>query len=477
MVVLPATIFAVLIIRAVRSERLRLDYQQTLRQRQVARLVETDLHNWLFSTRSDSAISKALLQFRIENGRIVFPGFELALPDSPSPQRPPIASMPPGTPLTAQSIAEHYYPRIQAFLRDMSAGQNPGAQYFLRLRALTVRLPGLERGYVLDVDRVIEYVNRRLTEFCAAEDFRAVLWVGSIDREDAWRAPANAVGLQGFPFFHVMFSDAAPTAAPDLRRYGFAYAIVSLVLVTLLGSVFVHRAVAHEVRLSHLKTDFVSAVSHEFRSPLSAILALTERLESARVSDPKQLGQYHQIIGNEARRLSVLVTRLLDFAQIEEGRKVYALDRVELVAIAREAVQACHHLGRPERLHLHGEESAPLWVRADRTALRHAVQNLIENAIKYSPLDSPVTITCIVENGSNMIDVRDQGIGIPPREQQKIFDKFYRGPQASGLNVQGVGIGLALVKHVMDSHGGSVLVESQPGQGSRFRLVLPRADI
>src|SRR5439155_22251644 len=101
---------------------------------------------------------------------------------------------------------------------------------------------------------------------------------------------------------------------------------------------------------------------------------------------------------------------------------------------------------------------------------RHCIQNLIENALKYSPPDSPVTVTCGTANGSNLVEVQDRGIGIPHEEQERIFEKFYRGRNASELNVEGVGIGLALVKHVIESHGGSVSVESRPGEGSRFVL-------
>jgi two-component system phosphate regulon sensor histidine kinase PhoR len=238
----------------------------------------------------------------------------------------------------------------------------------------------------------------------------------------------------------------------------------------------VYRGVSQEVRLSQLRTDFVSAVSHEFRSPLSSILALSERLESSRVRDPAKLAQYHQVIGQEARRLSALVTRLLEFAQIEEGKKVYSFERVELVGIACEALQSCHYPVRQERIRLCGEDAAPLWVRADRIALRHCIQNLIENAVKYSPSDSPIAVTCASASGSNVVEVHDRGIGIPLAEQGRIFEKFYRGRQASELDVQGVGIGLALVRHVMERHGGSVSVQSQPGQGSRFRLHLPRAE-
>jgi signal transduction histidine kinase len=246
--------------------------------------------------------------------------------------------------------------------------------------------------------------------------------------------------------------------------------------VMLLSSLFVYRAISQEARLSRLRTDFVSAVSHEFRTPLSSILALSERLESARIRDPEKLDEYHHVIGREARRLSALVTRLLDFAQMAEGKSVYTFERVALVPIAREAIQSCHDTGPSQRIALREESAAPLWIRADRTALRHCIQNLIENAIKYSPPDSPITVTCGSANGSSLVEVQDRGIGVPVAEQDRIFEKFYRGRQAAELNVQGVGIGLSLVKHVMESHGGDVSVESRPGEGSRFRLRLPRAE-
>jgi signal transduction histidine kinase len=219
----------------------------------------------------------------------------------------------------------------------------------------------------------------------------------------------------------------------------------------------------------------VAAVSHEFRSPLSSILALAERLE--RIEDPQKLREYHRIIGQDARRLSALVTRLLDFALIEEGRQAYARERLDLVATTRAAIASCQHVARPERIRLLGEEAAPLWIEGDATALQHAIQNVIENAAKYSPQESPIEVECAQLNGSHVVAVRDRGIGIPPEEQTRIFEKFYRGRHVSGMNVQGVGIGLALVRHVIEGHGGSIAVQSEPGAGSRFVLRLPGAPI
>lgn len=353
MVLLPAAIFGILIVRTVRSERMQVAQQNAERQRQIVRLVERDLNAWLFSTQPEAAISEALVRFHLDGDHIVFPELHLTLPAAGSPPR-PSTPPPPGDRPTARVITDFYYPRILTFLRDFKSG----AQYFLRLRAVVVLLPGRDQGYVLDARNVLDHVNQRLAEFCAAANCRAALWIGDL-RDNTSQTATAAFGLEGFSFF--------------------------------------------QVRLSRLRTDFVSAVSHEFRSPLSSILALSERLESSRVHDAAKLDQYRQVIGQEARRLSALVTRLLDFAQIEEGKKVYSFERVELVGLAREALQSCHYSVRQERIRLCGEDAAPLWVRADRTALRH-----------------------------------------------------YRGRQASELDVQGVGIGLALVRHVMEGHGGSV---------------------
>jgi two-component system phosphate regulon sensor histidine kinase PhoR len=470
MVLLPAAVFTVLIVRATRSERARLEYDKTLRQRQIVRFIEADLRTWLFSAAGDSARSTAQVRFEAQDDRIVFPDFHLSWPASESPQLRPAEAGPPDLPPTARSVAEQYFPRIQAFRRDVAAGRNAGAQYFRQLRALVVQLPGSSDGYVVDIQHVLAHVNGKLAEFAAADAFTATAWMGA---ERTSRPPVGSFAIEGFPFLEVLFEDAPTATAGGLRGQALPYSMAVLLLVTVLGSVFAYRAVSQEARLARLRNDFVAAVSHEFRSPLSSILALAERLE--RIQDPEKLREYHRIIGQDAHRLRALVTRLLDFALIEEGKKVYSLERIDLVAAAREAIDSCQHVAHAERIRLFGAD-APLWVHADRTALHHAIQNVIENAAKYSPPESPIIVQCASANGNHLVEVRDRGVGPPPAEQAKIFEKFYRGRHASGLNVQGVGIGLALVRHVVDSHGGSISVESRPGDGSRFSLRFPKAE-
>jgi len=468
MVLVPAAIFGALILRASRSERARLEFDKTERQRQIVQFVEADLQTWLFAPGRGSARDQAPVRFEVQGDRIVFPDFGLSRPAGDSPQLRPADAGPPTAPLDAAAVATHYFPRIQAFRRDLAGSRHTGTQYFRQLRALVVQPPGATQGYVVHVDDVLARVNGRLATLVAGQAFTASAWMAA---ERAARPPTGGFSLEAFPFLEVVFADAPASGWMGLRGQAFPYSMGLLVLVTVLGSVFVYRAVAQEARLARLRNDFVAAVSHEFRSPLSSILALAERLE--RVRDPDRLREYHRIIGQDARRLSALVTRLLDFALIEDGRQTYARERLDLVATAREAIAACQHVARPERIRLVGPDAAPLWVEGDRTALQHAIQNVIENAAKYSAPESPIDVACARQNGSHLVEVRDRGVGIPREEQARIFDKFYRGRHVAGTNVQGVGIGLALVRHVVEGHGGSIAVESEPGAGSRFVLRLP----
>jgi signal transduction histidine kinase len=470
MVLVPTATFSVLTLRAVRSDRIAAAQQKAELQRQIAQIVQADLNSWLLSTGADSGLAKAALRFEVVGDRVVFRDFQMSLPIAAAARPQPIDATPSAGGPTAGSLVDSYYPRIVVFLRDVKSR----AQYFQRLQAVIVRLPDDRSGYVLPVDEIAVRVNQRLAQLSTATSLHPTFAIADV-RNNRLPAGGSVVALDDYPFFQVIFAGGTNEAGATGGNW-FLYAMTLLVAFTILGSVFLYRAVSQEARLSQLRTDFVSAVSHEFRSPLSSIMALSERLASARVDNPERVAEYHRVIGQDARRLSALVTRLLDFAQVENGGRAYSLERVDLVSVARDAIDACHGSLPRHDIQLFGEDAAPLWVEADRVALQHCIQNLLENAMKYSPFTQPIRVTCADVNGSNVVDVSDRGIGIPKSEQARIFEKFYRGAEASALEVTGVGIGLSLVAHVMKSHRGSVDVESQPGHGSRFRLSLPKAD-
>lgn len=481
MVLLPCLFLTFLSVRAIKGEDAQQRFRRAERQRQVAQLLEADLNEWLFARGADAPVAQSLFRFTLDEGRLVFPDLKIAFPldrtMEPGPVPWTLRDREPH--LTDEAVAdprlieEIYYPRILAFLRDLQAGRNGGAFYFLRLKSMIVLIPGTNLGYVLGAARVIRHVNSKLEKLTALEDFRGTL---SIVLDQTTAPAGEAVAFSNrYPFFRVIFArKEAGDGALNVRNNLFLYSTVLFLLVTALAGIFMYRAVSQEITVSRLKADFVSAVSHEFRTPLSSILALTERLDSDRVIEKDALRQYHATLRRDAHRLSLLVEKLLDFAQLEEGKKQFSLDRINLANVAAEAVSTFQPSGASQSVHLVDHDESPQIV-GDKTAVVQCLQNLIENAIKYSPPGSPVTVGWGRENGKAFLEVRDRGIGIPVSDRHKIFEKFYRAPNARAWHAQGTGIGLALVQRIIDIHGGSILVESSPGEGSRFRLVFPES--
>jgi signal transduction histidine kinase len=230
--------------------------------------------------------------------------------------------------------------------------------------------------------------------------------------------------------------------------------------------------VRRELKIAQLQSDFTATVSHEFRSPLTGIRQLGEMLLAGRgAGDESRQRRYYELICRESNRLTQLVENVLDFASIEDGRKQYRFERIETGEWLRElagtlapgrTVQADFPSGLPA-------------IEGDKNALSSAVLNLLDNAIKYSPDGSPVHLRASAEAGWVTIEVRDQGCGIASEDQRRIFDRFYRGANASGGPAQGVGLGLALVKRIADAHGARIRVESAPGKGSTFYLAMKAA--
>lgn len=484
-VLAPSLLVGYVSIRAIRSEQMRRQFQERERQRSLVRMLDADLRDWLFSFQG-GASSQAILRFQIKGNRISFPDLALTIPADRTKSPNPFSTG--GVdPQLLHSAEDLYYPRIQAFLKDLHAGLSPGLQYFRHFRRINVFIvlfPDRQTGYVLESRRLIEHANQRLAELPASEGYRGEIIVGDAGDYSTGTAPGDALNLASFPSLRAVFlREQSSWSAFDFRNYSPLYLGMLVGIVAVLGVVFLYRAVSQEIAATQLKADFVAAVSHEFRTPLSSILVLSERLEGGRVTEADRLLQYHHRIRQEAHRLSLLVNKLLDFAQIEEGRKEFRRERSNLCLIAQETVRVFQDLDGGSRIQLQpcarlqpcvSEERAP--VLADKIAVAHCVQNLIENALKYSPPGSPVTVRCGSENGTCFVEVSDEGPGIAASEQGKIFEKFYRVQNAQGVNVPGTGIGLALVKKIMESHEGQIRLNSEPGKGSRFRLIFPRVE-
>jgi signal transduction histidine kinase len=247
---------------------------------------------------------------------------------------------------------------------------------------------------------------------------------------------------------------------------------IDLMLLAGLGLVWTN--VRRELRLSRLKSDFVANVSHELKTPLALIRLFAETLELGRVPTEEKKKQYHGIINKESRRLTQLINNILDFSRIEAGRKEYRFRRADAGAVVRDVVDAyrfpIEHAGFA--LELDVADDLPE-MEIDPEALSQALINLLNNAIKYSPDEKSIRVSARREGDHVRVTVKDRGIGIPKAEQKRIFEKFYRVESTLVHTTKGSGLGLALVQHIAEAHGGHVEVASAPGEGSAFTLSLP----
>lgn len=244
--------------------------------------------------------------------------------------------------------------------------------------------------------------------------------------------------------------------------------------VVLLGAVGLSvGAVARQMRLSQMKSDFVSNVSHELRTPLSSIRVFGEYMRLGRVERPEKIQEYGEYIEAESRRLTQLINNILDFSKIESAEKKYHFCDSDLASLVEQTVAAFEVPLRERGVRVSLEVRPVPAIRIDRDAIAQVLMNLLDNAVKYSGGNTRIDVTVDERPGEVRIAVRDYGIGIPPGEQKKIFDKFYRVGSTLVHDVKGSGLGLSIVQHVAAAHGGRVELVSQPGEGSTFTIVLP----
>jgi signal transduction histidine kinase len=249
-----------------------------------------------------------------------------------------------------------------------------------------------------------------------------------------------------------------------------------LALLVVAASYLIGRAVSRELAAARLQSDFVSAVSHEFRTPLTSMRQFTEMLVEDGSLAPEKRRAYYGAQERATRRLSRLVESLLDFGRMEAGARPYRLERLDAGRLVRDTVEEFKQETGPADLALECvvPDQGPA-VKADREALTQALWNLLDNAVKYSGENAVVRVE--VEAGNDVaIRVKDEGAGILPSERKRILRKFVRGSSAAAFGVKGTGIGLAMVKHIVDAHGGRLALESEPGRGSTFTILLPRGE-
>jgi signal transduction histidine kinase len=245
-------------------------------------------------------------------------------------------------------------------------------------------------------------------------------------------------------------------------------------VVTIAAAYGLYRTTTRELALVRQQADFVAAVSHEFRTPLTSMRHLTDLLESRTVTSEERKTHYYELLARETERLHRMVESLLSFGRMDADAYTWQLEPAEVDRIVKDVVDEFRHesLAKGRQVSCEVEEELPA-IRADREALSRALWNLLENAGKYSEAGTPIHVFARRQGDSVLLGVRDEGMGIARTEQRRIFEKFVRGSKATGSGVRGVGLGLALVTRIVEAHGGSVRLESEPGCGSTFMLVLP----
>jgi signal transduction histidine kinase len=266
----------------------------------------------------------------------------------------------------------------------------------------------------------------------------------------------------------------SPAAAVRRQVMVFMATLAVLLLVIVAGIVATYRLVRRETEMAQLKADFVANVSHDLKTPLSVIRMFGETLEMGRVREEASRQEYYRVITRESERLSRLIDNVLDFSRIEGGRRTYERVPTAVEPLVRDVLEAFAYPLAQQGFKVDVDVAADLpEVALDRDAVGQALANLVDNAVKYSAERKVLEVRARVVDGQLAIAVRDEGIGIPAPEHGRIFDKFYRVGRSETQGRRGSGVGLALVRHVAEAHGGRVTLQSRPGEGSCFTLWFP----
>ncbi|MBI2159263.1 MAG: HAMP domain-containing histidine kinase [Candidatus Rokubacteria bacterium] len=308
------------------------------------------------------------------------------------------------------------------------------------------------------------------------QEGRPVYSRAPLDRAERVLSVAFREGLPAWRVAVYQPPGASPRRAVRRQVAVFTAAFGALLAVIVAGIVVTWRLMRRETEMARLKSDFVANVSHDLKTPLSVIRMFGETLEMGRVTDETGRQEYYRVITRESERLSRLIDNVLDFSRIESGRRTYTRLPTAVEPLVRETLEAFEYPLAQQGFKVEARIASDLpEVPMDADAVGQALANLIDNAIKYSGDTKAIAVEAAVVDGRLALTVADQGIGIPAAEHARIFEKFYRVGRSETQGRRGSGVGLALVRHVVEVHGGRVTVESRPGEGSRFTLWLPLA--
>ena len=254
----------------------------------------------------------------------------------------------------------------------------------------------------------------------------------------------------------------------------FFYIFILIVLILGFGLFLILNTVNNEIKLSKLKSQFITTVSHEFKSPLASIRQMAEMLDQERVPTKERKQKYYQGILQQSERLSHLIENILNYSKMEDRQKIFQFQKADIVPLVKDAVSSFENFlsakGYEFEFSKNGEIPEFCF---DKEAIEQVLHNLLDNACKYSENSKKIEVTLKKLNEEVSISIKDYGVGIKKEDHDKIFSRFYRVGDELTQKVKGSGIGLTIVKQIIDAHNGKVIVESKPGQGSTFNVVLP----
>ena len=279
-----------------------------------------------------------------------------------------------------------------------------------------------------------------------------------------------------FSFWKLCVVDEPQRAEKLARKLTLVHTSLNVVIVCVIvaGVYLTIKDMNRELELSKLKSDFVSNVSHELKTPLALIRMFSETLQLGRVKDDVRRQEYYDVISRESERLTALINNVLDFSKIDAGRRTYDMQPASVPELVRNTLNAYRYELSKENFEVEVEIDEVLpEIVMDDDAISQALLNLLNNAVKYSRERKRIVVSARQKDGMLQLSVADSGIGIGKEDQKKIFDMFYRGSDEAVRSVRGTGLGLAITKHTAEAHGGTVTVESVKGEGSTFIISLP----
>jgi signal transduction histidine kinase len=342
---------------------------------------------------------------------------------------------------------------------------------------------GTQTGMVIDFPAYLKYISEKLIQKLdpnssinlKIEDNNGRLIFSKVIKEEtsylSFPFPEN------LPKLKLLLSENKPGFIATLLKAGsgiYLFIFILIALLMVLGFVFTIYTLNVELRLNKLKSEFISNVSHELKSPLTSIRMMTEMLHHNRVRSEERKSAYYSAMLEESEHLSHLIDNILDFSRMDDDRKKYEFIDLDLAELLLKFLESTRErLPEPGfDIRYNRPDQVPV-VKADKDAILQVFYNLVDNAIKFSGTSRQIDISLFSRDNELLFCVKDYGIGISAKDQERVFDRFYRSDETQRMGIKGSGIGLTIVKKIMEAHKGHLSLESRPGEGSTFCVHLP----